>query len=328
MKSKEEILAFIKRLSPLQRVIIQAHDFPDHDAISSAYALSVLLSHYEISTLIVYNGEIDRISLSNLIQWLEIPIYHCSQVRLNPSDKIINVDGCIGEKNVTDVPGDEIAVIDHHTVKPSKSFWFEDIRSDYGATATIIWEYYQLLGIKMSIQVASALLVGLNVDTANMTRGFCKADIKAFVYLNARSDLAFVNRVLRNTLMQGELRNFELAFRNLSVNDGVASVILPEPCPKNMLGMLGDFLLSVNEFDVVIVAVKQNNGLQLSFRSECQNVDVGRLARETLNNTNRGFGGGHRHMAGGIVLPEYISMFTEKNNHFKPFIKKISEWRA
>ena len=76
----------------------------------------------------------------------------------------------------------------------------------------------------------------------------------------------------------------------MSVNDGVASVILPEPCPKNMLGMLGDFLLSVNEFDVVIVAVKQNNGLQLSFRSECQNVDVGRLARETLNNTNRGFG--------------------------------------
>lgn len=103
------------------------------------------------------------------------------------------------------------------------------------------------------------------------------------------------------------LINFEHAFRNLSVNDGIAAVILPEPCPKNMLG---DFLLSVNEFDAVIVAVKKNNGLQLSFRSECQYV--GRLERGTLNNTNRGFGGGDSHMAGGIVLPDYISMFTEK----------------
>lgn len=320
---KTEVINFIEQLSPLNRVIIQAHDFPDHDAVSSAYGLAHLLAHFGIKTLIVYNGEIDRISLSNLIQWLDIPILHCSVAQLTPEDKIITIDGCIGEKNVTDMPGDEIAVIDHHNVHTNKALWFKDIRPHYGATATIIFEYYQLLNIKMPSPVATALLVGLNIDTANMTRGFCEADLKAFVEFNQIADLNLVNDILRNTLLHEELSNFEAAFKDLKVIGRIASVFLPSPCPKNMLGIVGDFLLSVNEFDIVIVAVKQSSGLQLSFRSECRKVDVGSLARDVLNNTNRGFGGGHRHMAGGLVLPEFAELFTKKGAEFEPFIERI-----
>ncbi|MFA0350475.1 DHH family phosphoesterase, partial [Vibrio sp. 10N.222.55.C6] len=35
--------SFLERLKGDDRIIIQAHDFPDHDAISSAYALAYLL---------------------------------------------------------------------------------------------------------------------------------------------------------------------------------------------------------------------------------------------------------------------------------------------
>ena len=328
MINREELTQFIDKLRPFSRIIIQAHDFPDHDAVSSAFAFAELLSHFNIETQLVYNGEIDRISLSNMIDWLDIPIQHCSQVRLFPDDKIITIDGCIGEKNVTDLPGEEIAVIDHHTVCPTKKLWFQDIRKHYGATATIIFEYFQLFDIELSQRAASALLIGLNIDTANMTRGFCQADLKSFIGLNVRADLPLVNKISRNSLVQYELDNFSDAFKQVTVINGVATVLLDKECPKNMLGIIGDFLLAVNEFEVVIVGVKQNGGLQLSFRSECPKVDVGELARVVLSNSRRGFGGGHRHMAGGLILPEYVGVFAQKGKIFNPFIQQINLWRS
>ena len=55
---KDRLINFISRLSKLPRIILQAHDFPDHDAISSSYAMSVLLETQGIKSLIIYNGEI------------------------------------------------------------------------------------------------------------------------------------------------------------------------------------------------------------------------------------------------------------------------------
>ncbi len=310
-------------------MIIQPHDFPDHDAISSAYALSIILQQFAIKTRIVYNGDIDRISLSNMIAWLNIPVIHCSQANLDDEDYIITVDGCAGEKNLTDMPGDEIAVIDHHLVNTPDNLWFSDIRSHYGATATIIYEYYQLLNIRMPVNVATALLIGLNIDTANLTRGFCDADLSAFVALNQGADLAQVNKICRNSLLHNELINFEEACRAVQQSQGIATVLLKVPCAKNMLGVLADFLLSVNEFDVVIVAMQSNSCLQLSLRSECPRVNVGKLLRETLNERKMGFGGGHHHMAGGIISADKTQHFIDDNHaHFRPFVDAIKSLRA
>jgi nanoRNase/pAp phosphatase (c-di-AMP/oligoRNAs hydrolase) len=326
---KNNLDKFLKLLTPLQRVVIQAHDFPDHDAISSAYGLSIILQSLGMNTIIVYNGSIDRISLSNMIEWLDIPIIHCSKANLNAHDKIITVDGCIGEKNVTDIQGEEVAVIDHHTVIPPKHLWYCDIRENYGATATIIYEYFKLLGVKIPQDVATSLLVGLNIDTANLTRGFCNADLKAFLGLNQIADLALVNKVCRNSLEQGELVSFQQAFDNVKSDNGVAIVLLKEPCAKNLLGVLADFLLSVNEYDIVIVAMKYNQAIQLSLRSECPKVNVGQLLRHALNKKQRGFGGGHAHMAGGMILKDESHHFiTSSDAHFKPFTDAIALLRA
>jgi nanoRNase/pAp phosphatase (c-di-AMP/oligoRNAs hydrolase) len=280
---KASLEKFIKQLESFERVVIQAHDFPDHDAVSAAYGLSIILQHFGMKTLIVYNGDIDRISLSNMIKFVDIPIFHCNQAGLKPDDKIITVDGCIGEKNVTDILGEEIAVIDHHDVIAPSNLWFCDIRPKYGATATIIHEYFQLVNIDMPNNVASALLVGLNIDTANLTRGFCNADLKAFLAFNEIADLELVNRICRNSLIETELISFQHLFHELRSEFGIATVLLEKPCAKNLLGVLADFLLSVNEYDVVVVAMNYNKGIQLSLRSECPYVDVGKLLRNKLN---------------------------------------------
>lgn len=325
---KSTLVNFISKLSTLHRVIIQAHDFPDHDAISSAYGMSLLLQEHGIKSLIVYNGEIDRISLSNMIEWLDIPITHSSKAQLTPQDRIITIDGCIREKNVTDMPGEEIAVIDHHIVTPPKNLWFCDVRENYGATATIIFEYYQALNISMPQKVATALLVGLNIDTAHLTRGFCSADIKSFIMFNQYADLALVNKICRNEITYPELKLFEHICQSVEENKGVGLAVASIDCPKNMLGILGDFLLTVNELDVVVIAQPNDRGIQLSLRSECEHVDVAKVMREQLNLKGLGFGGGHSHMAGGIIFGEFTDSFIKGEYvHLSPIIDSILSLR-
>ena len=54
------------------RVFIQTHNFPDPDAIASAYGLQVLLEEFGIVTVICHHGNIDRTSTANMVSEFEI----------------------------------------------------------------------------------------------------------------------------------------------------------------------------------------------------------------------------------------------------------------
>lgn len=293
--------SFIGRVRELPRLVIQAHDFPDHDAVSSSFALAHLLGEFGVRTQLVYNGVIDRISLKNMIETLEIPIVHWQQAGLTAADKTITVDGCIGEKNVTDLPGDEIAVIDHHQVVPPPGLWYQDVRPSYGACATILHEYYEALEIPIPRRVATALQVGLAIDTANLTRGYQKADVHAFAHFHEVADQDQINSICRNSLMRSEVVYYRQLLDGLQVRDGIGFAWLADGCPKNMLGVMGDFLMSVNEISVTILAAPDGDQIQLSLRSENPAVNVGKIVKETLAEQGIGFGGGHAHMAGGLI---------------------------
>lgn len=292
---------FLERLNGCDRVIIQAHDFPDHDAVGSAFALAYLLRKKGFSPLITYQGFIDRVSLHNLIAWLDIPIAKAHLLDLKPSDKIIVVDGCIGEKNVTDLPGLEVGVIDHHQVVAPKYTWFDDIRPTYGSTATIIVEYFNYYKLPIPKRIATALLVGLTFDTANFTRAMSKPDIKALFQLQSLSDMDMVNRICRNQVEYHELKFFDSMLESMTKEGNCAFATLPEGCPKNMLGVLGDFLLTVDEIDVVVLSARNRERTFISLRSECLKNNVALVVRRALNDTGVGFGGGHPHMSGGVI---------------------------
>ena len=318
---------FVDRLRGLPRVIVQAHNFPDHDAVASAFALGYLLQTQGIPVQLVYDGIIDRISLHNLIQWLNIPLHHVSETVLDTRDKIILVDGCTGEKNVTDITGEEIAVIDHHRVTPRGPLWFCDVRPDHGATVTLIYDYYRRMGIEIPAVVATAMQVGLAIDTANLTRGFCQKDIEAFSYLHSRADAAMVNRLTRNSVQVHELAFYRRLLQGYTIHERVAYAWIEGGCPKNMLGVLGDFMLSIDEVDATVLAAPTDDFIQLSLRSEHASIDVARLVTQVLTSRQLGFGGGHQHMAGGVIphakwpsegSPELLfGWFKESLGHYR-----------
>ena len=87
----------IKKLAKLCQghpVYIQTHNFPDPDAIASAYGLQQLLRIYGIEAELCYDGRIDQLSASKLLDACHIRMspYENLMKYMHETDKIICVD--------------------------------------------------------------------------------------------------------------------------------------------------------------------------------------------------------------------------------------------
>lgn len=296
-------MSFIRQLIDTVRnekfVYIQPHNFPDHDAVASAFALQILLEEFDISSRLVYEGEIQRDSLKELIRNLKIDIRHISEYQMTAEEKIIVVDGCKGNKNVTDLIGDEIAVIDHHQVTKPDDVPLCDIRQEYGSCSTIICSYFEELNLEIPQRAATALIVGIDMDTALFTRDAALEDVSSYAKLYTRGDIRLVNTILRNYIQLKDLKFYKKVIENVSVTGEFAYCYFPEGCNQNLLGILGDFLLALQEIDFVVLAADNGGRINLSVRNEREEWNAALVVQNVLKDI--GFGGGHADMAGGII---------------------------
>lgn len=302
------ILSLIRDLTKEKNIFIQTHNFPDHDAIASAYGLQVLLQKFNISSTIIYKGSIQRDSLNIMINNLGIKAYSCAKLKLSDCNKNIIVDGCACNKNVDDLIGDEICVIDHHEIKKPESIKLTDIRPSAGSCSTIIYSYFKELNIEIERTAASALLCGLNMDTLQMTRGVSKLDVEAFADLYMKADIPLVNTILRNYIQTKDLSFYKYLLENIIIKDKFAFCYYDNGCCQNLLGILSDFLLALEEVDFTVLCAKNENVINLSVRSENKALNASTIIQKVLKNI--GFGGGHSDMAGGIIKD--ISKFNKK----------------
>jgi len=323
-----------KRLSNIKRLIefvkdeeivyIQPHNFPDHDAIASAYALQFLFSHFGINAKIVYDGTIQRDSLKHFIEKFKISIHPINSIPMKETDKIIIVDGCKGNNNVTDFIGDEIGVIDHHIVSDPEDVEFLDIRQEYGACSTIILHYFKDLNINIPSNVATTIMIGINMDTLMLTRGVHVRDLEAYFYCFSLADLSYVHYVTRNYINIPDLEYYNYLIKNLTFNENVAFCYFPGGCNQNLLGILSDFILALKEIDFVLLCAKNGKRINFSARSELPNWDAAIVIRKLLDDVG-GFGGGHSDMAGGVIND--ASLFSEdkfKDKFYELLSVKVS----
>jgi len=305
MKNITELVDLLKKE---KYIYIQTHNYPDHDAVASAFALQEFFNHYGITSRLTYDGDIQRDSLVDMINSLGIEIKNISEFNMTEKDKIVIVDGCKGNKNVTDLIGDEVGVIDHHQVNRAEDVPFNDIRSGYGACASIIFSYFNEHKINIPQNVASALLIGINMDTSLLTRGVSEHDIFAYSSLYTRSDVRLVNSILRNFIQQKDLMFYKEAIDKVTIRNSVAYCYFPDGCNQNMLGILGDFFLALSEVDFVILLARNKDRINFSLRNESSSWNCSLIIQQALEGI--GFGGGHSDMAGGIIND--ISLFDEK----------------
>ena len=295
-------------------IVIQCHDNPDADAIASGFAVYCYLKANNKDVKLIYSGRntIRKSNLKLMVNELHIPIEHINYMR--EPELLVTVDCQYGEGNVTMHNAENIAVIDHHRISgelPSMN----EIKSDYGACATVLWEMLtkEKFDVNSNILLSTALYYGLYTDTNEFT------DISNPVDTKLRDNVVVDNSLItrfRNANMS--LEELEIAGTALLKSDYIddyrCAIVKAGRCDPNVLGIISDLLLAVDVIDTCMVFNVMPNGVKISVRSCVPDIKANELVMEICEGI--GSGGGHLAKAGGyiqmeLLIPEYLK-FCDK----------------
>ena len=323
MTKLEELLREIHK----EHVYIQTHNFPDPDAIASAYAMQNLLQARGISSTICYKGKIDRYSTEKLQELLRLEFLHIEDLesRLTDEDEVILVDAQKGNSNIINMTGDEIICIDHHPKNDKYPYRFSDIRPEVGACATIMAQYFFENDVPMSRSVATALTYAIRIDTNNLSRGVSKLDFEMAYRMYDLCDYDTIHMLENSNLCFEDLVAYSKAIASIEVYDNISFADAGAGCP--VIANISDFMLALKEVSFSVVYARREGGVQLSVRSEKPSLDAGKIVSKAL--AGLGSGGGHAEMAGGFVTfagdeKEEVILLDEIKERF---VSVIGEWR-
>ena len=282
------------------RVFIQTHNFPDPDAIASAFGLQVLLGKFNIPTTICHHGQVERTATANMVAEFGISMTTDDDLKdMRADDYIITVDSQKGNANLLDLVGDEVACIDHHPTFCKAEYKYKDIRI-VGSCSTIIADYYRLYNIDMPQDVATALLYGLRMDTCDFNRGVTELDVEIYRYLFPKANNALIRKFESGVIQYDELEAFVDSMRNIDICNGTAFAFLNFDCADAFVATISDFILNLDVVEVAVVYSRRENGFKFSVRSEVDEINAGQLVSRALKGI--GSGGGHKSMAGGFAI--------------------------
>ena len=309
-------------------VYIQTHNFPDPDAIASAFALQKLLRLYSIESTLCYAGRIDKLSTAKMLQKFHIEMHPYDTLReyMQPSDCIICVDSQKNTGNLTDFIGQEVAVIDHHPTFVKAEYQYEDLRIA-GACASIIAEYFFEAGLTPDRDTATALLYGIKMDTLQFSRSVTPLDISMFAFLHPLIDQDQLKNLECNNLEFHDLRAYGAAIEHIKVYDTVGFSYIPFSCPDGLIATISDFILSLEEVQVSVIFSHRADGIKFSVRSEIAEIHAGELIHRTLKDL--GSGGGHSGMAGGLIPLQNVAMLGDypENRIIQLFLESLESVR-
>jgi nanoRNase/pAp phosphatase (c-di-AMP/oligoRNAs hydrolase) len=289
--------------APPRRVAIQTHDFPDHDAMASAFALGLLLERFGFAPKLLYRGLIRSYSLWSMISDLAIPV---TRVTGDASGEwshapCIVVDGNPTNSNAQQITDCLLGVIDHHGNSEQPDCPFVDIRTDYGSCSSIIESYWHELNLSPDKVAATALLMGIQMDTDFLSRRVHQADLDALHRIFFTADWEYGSRVVKTALSKKDLNSLQTAIANARVQEGIFFTVINEDITQEVISILADFFLRLKEVSITILVENKGETRPVSVRSQAPEVSAARVIRAALRGI--GEGGGHDYMAGGLLFP-------------------------
>lgn len=300
-------------------VYIQTHNFPDPDAIASAYGLQNLLKYCGVDSTVCYHGQIERYNTNYIVQRLGIHFRQVMEIGwvMHEDDEIILVDTQKLNSNVENIKGTYIAVIDHHPVFFLDDYRFADIRPEIGACATIVAEYFFTNKIPMDDQTALALSFGIRSDTARLFRSVSQLDMDMLARMFPLVDREALYYLENSEMEFSDLKAYAKAIESIRLYDGnVAFAFAGENCPEALVASVSDFILSLVGVDFSVVYSKKEAGLKLSVRCS-SGINAGIITANALEGL--GSGGGHVVMAAGFVP------FKGDDKELKQLVRRIRD---
>ncbi len=322
-----------------QLVILQ--DFPDPDALSSAWAYKLIAQTFDVQADIVYAGTLSHQENIALVKLTSLPVQRWALPSLKNRD-LTPYKGCvlIDNQGTTSqlMPALQQAgvpitvVIDHHTLQGDLAAEFIDIRPYTRATATILTQYLQSGLLKLDanssehIKCATALMHGVRSDT-NALRYAQEEDFLAAAYLSRFYDAQLLNAVLQSSRSKQVMDVIERSLKNRVVqnNFSIAGVGYLRYDDRDAIPQAADFLVTEENVHTAVVygiVHDEDEDIELvigSLRTNKITLDPDEFLKEAFGQDNHGrFFGGGRSQAGGFEIPlGFLSGFTESADYAK-----------
>ncbi|MEB3216530.1 MAG: bifunctional oligoribonuclease/PAP phosphatase NrnA [Nostocales cyanobacterium 94392] len=325
-----------------ERQIIILQDFPDPDALSSAWTYQLIAEQYDIKCDITYAGTLSHQENIALVKLTNLPATRTPLQSLKKRDLSSYYQGyvLIDNQGTTSALMDvvkeagipAIVVVDHHNLQGNFKSEFVDIRPGVRATATIFTQYLQsgLLQLDSSISehvnCATALMHGLHSDTNRLMQAK-EEDFIAAAYLSRFYDGQLLNTILRATRSKRVMDVIERSLKNRIVqnNFSIAGVGFLRYEDRDAIPQAADFLVTEdNVHTAVVYGIVHDEDEELevvigSLRTNKLTLDPDEFIKEAFgqDSTGRFFGGG-RTSAGGFEIPMgFLSGSNEDSGYAK-----------
>ena len=301
-------------------VLIQAHNFPDHDAVAAAYGLQQLLLRFDFHPRIFYRGIIQSHSLWSMITELGIAMTRVNDMVPEEflNDPCILVDGNPNNTNAFPINNNLFGVVDHHANSAAPKCPFVDIRTSYGSCATVIADYWEEAGLSPGKDTATALLMGIEMDTDFLSRSTSPSDLNALHRLFFRADWQFGTQAIKSSLSVKDIPIFKMAAANAKIEGSLFFTTLTAETSKELVSILADFFLRLREISVSVIIENQTERRHVSVRSKSPDISAAVVIRRAL--LKIGSGGGHDYMAGGDIDP---SVEISEEALFQRFVNAV-----
>ena len=324
-----------------ESLIIVIQDFPDPDALSSAWAYKLIAEQYNIRSKIFYGGILSHQENIALVKLTNLPAQRHSIESLKKVDLsayqgcvLVDSQGTNGQLYpiIEAAGGPFVAIIDHHSKQRELDAEFVDLRPQTRATATILTQYIQqgLLEFnssnKVHVQCATALMHGLRSDTNRLMQAQ-EEDFLAAAYLSRFYDSQLLNAVLQSARSRRVMDVIERALRNRIIknNFSLSGVGYLRYDDRDAIPQAADFLVTEEDIHTAVVygiVHDEDQDIELvigSLRTTKLTLDPDEFIKEAFGKDTQGrFFGGGRYMAGGFEIPVgFLGSFNDNSDYAK-----------
>jgi nanoRNase/pAp phosphatase (c-di-AMP/oligoRNAs hydrolase) len=323
------------------RQLIVVQDFPDPDALSSAWTYQLIAEQYDIQCEIVYAGTLSHQENIALVKLTGLPAKRWNLQTVQDRDLSI-YQGCVlvdsQGTNSQLMPVVEkakipvVVAIDHHSKQKEIQAEFLDLRPQTRATATILTQYLQggLLkfntGNNKHVKCATALMHGLRSDTNRLMQAQ-EEDFLAAAYLSRFYDSQLLNAILQSARSRRVMEVIERSLKNRTIKNSfsIAGVGYLRYDDRDAIPQAADFLVTEEDIHTAVVygiVHNQDEDIEVvigSLRTTKLTLDPDEFIKEAFGKDSQGrFFGGGRYMAGGFEIPVgFLGSFNDNPDYAK-----------
>lgn len=304
--SRTRLRRLLKAFEGAQKVLVLTHDYPDPDSVASALGLKRLLERRVkgCEVTIGYGGIVSRAENRALVKAVKADMTPLADLDFASFQGTALVDTQPRTGNNSFPAGKwPTVVLDHHPLRPeTRRARFHDVRTRFGATATMMYEYLKAARLRLDPELATALFYGIRTETQALTREASRSDREAYVGLLPQVVFRKIYDIEYAGVSRGYFGQLGAALAGTTLYGDVAFTSLGEVPSPDFCAEFCDLILRLESTRWALCVGWKDDVLYLSLRTRERRGHAGRTIGKVVG--REGKAGGHGMMAGGIAFLE------------------------